>query len=105
MITNAEVIQVLSLMWAVMVYFVKCIPGIAMLYVIGYVISIRNRDKRRQMIDRCCKLIDEVFLNDDQIAVELRGATYKVDRERLLGFLKPNFKYLTELTNQIKALQ
>ncbi len=104
MITNAEVIQVLSLMWAVMVYFVKCIPGISILYVIGYIITIRNRDKRRQIIEHCSKLLDEVFLNDDQIAVELRGATYKVDRERLLGFLKPNFKYLTEISNLIKSL-
>jgi hypothetical protein len=105
MITNAEVIQVLSVTWTIMVYFIKCIPGIAILYAIGYVITVKNRDKRRQLIDDCCKLVNEVFLNDDQIAVELRGATYKVDREKLLACLKPNFKHLAELSNRLKALQ
>ena len=104
MITNAEVIQVLSVFWAITVYFIKCIPAIGILYAIGYFMNIQHKDKQRQNIAHCSKLLDEIFLNMDEITVELRGSTYKIDQERLIAAVKPNFKLLTEVSDRLKSL-
>lgn len=106
MITNSEFIQTVSILWTITMYFIKCIPGIGILYVIGYFQNIKKIERQHVISKYCKTLLDEVIINEDQVITELRSAQtdQKTDREQLVGTLKSNFKILKEVGNQLSKL-